>query len=209
MNMSRNPVFFLTLFAVFAILVSAVAMWSDILKINATIKTGDVDIEFIGTPRVFEGSEYGKTWVANCSASLYEVQNEDQDNPAGDNDLELVITINNAYPCYYCKVQDVSVKNTGSVPVKLSVTVYANNTLCERKIDAWGQYYYACDVDNNGKIDIVLWGCFTSLENLQLHPGESTSFTVDTHVEQDAKQSSIYNIEILIKGIQWNEAPLG
>ena len=60
--MSRNPVFFLTLFAVFAILVSAVAMWSDILKINATIKTGDVDIKFIGTPRVFEGGEYGKPW---------------------------------------------------------------------------------------------------------------------------------------------------
>jgi hypothetical protein len=208
MNMSRNPVFFLTLFAVFAILVSAVAMWSDILKINATIKTGDVDIEFIGWPRVYEGDEYEKPWVASCSASLYEVQNEDQDNPAGDNDLELVITINNAYPCYYCKVHDVSVENTGSVPVKLSVTVYANNTLCERKKDAWGQYYYACDVDNNGEADIVLWGCFTSLENLQLHPGESASFTVDTHVEQDAEQSSIYNIEILIKGIQWNEAPL-
>jgi len=195
---------------ILGVLLSAIAMWSDTLKINGVVNTGDVDIKFIGTPRVYEGNEYGKPWVADCSASLYEVQNEDLSNPAGDNDLELVITINNAYPCYYCKVHDVSVKNTGSVPVKLSVTVYANNTLCERKLDhAWGQYYYACDVDNDGEADIVLWGCFTSLENLQLHPGESTSFTVDTHVEQDAEQSSIYNIEILIKGIQWNEASLG
>jgi len=206
---SRRSIIFLTLFTVFAIVASAIAMWSDTLKINATIETGDVDIEFTGTPRIFEGAEYGKPWVANCTAELVEVQNEDSGNPAGNNDLELVIKVDNAYPCYYCKVSDVNVKNTGSVPVKLFVTVYANNTKCVRKEDPWlGQYYYGCDVDGNREDDIVLWGCFTSLEGVQLEPGGSISFTVDMHVEQDAEQSSTYTIEILIKGIQWNEAPL-
>ena len=204
---SRRSIFFLTLLAVFAIVVSAFAMWSDILKINATIETGDVDIKFTGTLRIFEGLEYGKPWVANCSAELTEVQDEDEDNPAGNNDLELDIHVYNAYPCYYCKVSDVSVKNTGSVPVKLKTSVYANDTECELKTDELGQPYYGCDVDGNDNdiYDIVLWGCFTSLEGVQLEPGESISFTVDMHVEQDAEQSNTYTIKILIKGIQWNE----
>ena len=204
---SRRSIFLLTLLAVFAIVVSAFAMWSDILKINATIETGDVDIEFTGTPWIFEGEEYGKPWVANCSAELTDVQDEDLNNPAGNNDLELNIHVYNAYPCYYCKVFNVNVKNTGSVPVKLKTSVYANDTKCELKI-LWGQYYYGCDVDGNKIDDIVLWGCFTSLEGRQLEPGESIDFTVDMHVEQDAEESNTYTIKILIKGIQWNEYPV-
>ena len=106
------------------------------------------------------------------------------------------------------KVFNVNVKNTGSVPVKLKTFVYANDTKCELKTDEWGQYYYGCDVDRNDIDDIVLWGCFTSLEGEQLEPGESISFTVDMHVEQDAEQSNTYTIKILIKGIQWNEYPV-
>ncbi len=188
-----------------AVVAGALAMWSDTLKINATIETGSVDIEFVGTPRVYEGSEYGKPWVASCAAELVEVQDEDLGNPAGDNDLDLKIVVTNAYPCYYCKVHDVSVKNTGTIPVKLKTSVYIDGAECELKVDPWGQYYYACDADGNGVADVVIWGCITSLEGVQLEPGESISFTVDLHVEQDAEEEATYVIEILIKGIQWNE----
>ncbi|MEM4550575.1 MAG: hypothetical protein QXG82_03965 [Sulfolobales archaeon] len=188
-----------------AILASAVAMWYDILKIHAEVKTGSVDVEFTGNPRVFEGEEYGKPWVASCSATLKEHVNEDEGNPSGDNDLELVITVSNAYPCYYCKVSDVNVKNTGTVPVKLAVEVKADGRTCVRKIDRWGQYYYECDADGDGDLDLVLWGCFTSLEGVQLEPGGTISFTVDMHVEQGASEGATYEVQILIKAIQWNE----
>ena len=188
-----------------AILASAVAMWYDTLKIHATIDTGSVDVEFTGTPRVFEGSEYGKPWVASCSAALEEYVNEDEDNPSGNNDLDLVITISNAYPCYYCKVSDVNVKNTGTIPVKLAVEVKADGRTCVRKTDPWGQYYYECDADDDGDLDLVLWGCFTSLEGVQLKPGDTISFTVDMHVEQGASEGDTYVVQILIKAIQWNE----
>jgi len=190
-----------------AVVAGALAMWSDTLKINATIETGDVDIAIVGTPRVFEGEEYGKPWVASCTAELVEVQDEDLGNPSGDNDLELSITVSNAYPCYYCKVHDVSVKNTGTIPVKLmrpSVTI--DGTTCELKVDEWGQYYYSCDADGNGVADVIVWGCITSLEGIQLEPGGTVSFTVDLHVEQDAEELATYVVKIIIKGIQWNEA---
>ena len=188
-----------------AVVAGALAMWSDTLKINATIKTGDVDIEFVGTPRVFEGDEYDKPWVASCAAELVEVQNEDEGNPAGNNDLELSITVSNAYPCYYCKVHDVAVENIGTIPVKLKVSVYIDNVECERRVDPRGQYYYFCDADGNGEADVVLWGCITSLEGVQLEPEKTISFTVDLHVEQDAEELKTYVIKIFIKGIQWNE----
>jgi len=188
-----------------AVVAGAVAMWSDTLKINAEIGTGEVDIEFFGTPRVFEGEEYGKPWVADCTAELVEVQNEDEGNPAGNNDLELSIVVTNAYPCYYCKVSDVLVKNTGTIPVKLKTSVYIDNVECERVTDEWGQIYYFCDADGNGVADVVIWGCITGLEGEQLEPGETISFTVDLHVEQDAEELTTYVIKIFIKGIQWNE----
>jgi predicted ribosomally synthesized peptide with SipW-like signal peptide len=193
-----------------AVISGALAMWYDTLKINATIETGYVDIEFSGTPSVDEGMEYGKPWVASCSAQLVEVQDEDPNNPAGNNDLDLKIVISNAYPCYHCKVSNVLVKNTGSVPVKLDTTVYIIYGSTEIECSAYedqatGETKYACDTDGNGKADIVVWGCFTSLDGKQIEPGGTQSFTVDIHVEQDAEQKSTYTVEIIIRGIQWNE----
>ncbi len=185
----------------------ALAMWSDTLKISATVETGEVDVEFVGTPAVYEGDEYGKPWVASCSATLVDVQNEDEGNPTGDNDAELVIHVTNAYPCYYCKVNNVVVKNTGTIPVKLKIVgVYADSVSCTSYTDpSTGETKYSCDVDGDGKADLIVWGCFTTLEGYQLEPGYTKSFTVDLHVEQDAEESSEYVIKIIIKGIQWNE----
>jgi len=188
-----------------AVVAGAVAMWSDTLKVNVVVETGDVDVGIVGTPRVFEGGEYGKPWVADCAAELVEVQNEDEGNPAGNNDLELSIVVTNAYPCYYCKVHDVAVENIGTIPVKLKVSVYIDGIECERRVDPWGQYYYFCDADGDGEANVVIWGCITSLDGLQLEPRHSVSFTVDLHVEQDAEELKTYVIKIFIKGIQWNE----
>ena len=122
-----------------AIVAGALAMWSDTLKISATIETGGVDIEFVGRPRVFEGYEYGKPWVASYGAELIEVQDEDEGNLAGSNDLELSITVSNAYPSYYCRVYDVSVENTDTIPVKLMTSsVNIDGAACDLRWMIWG-----------------------------------------------------------------------
>ena len=118
------------------------------------------------------------------------MQDEDLGNPAGNNDLELSITVSNAYPCYYCKVHNVSVKNTGTIPVKPRIrSVTINGIACELKVDRWRQYYF-CDADGNGVADVVVWGCFTSLvKGMQLEPGKTISFTVELHVERTLRSS--------------------
>jgi len=195
------------------VLGSALAMWYDTLKIQATIESGDVDVEFgeqIHITEVGQGEEYGKPWVANCSASYAEVEDEDLGNPFGNNDLELNITIVNGYPCYGCKVENLQVYNTGTIPVKFKIvnvtagllggTMYSCTKVLEDSIT-----YYECDVNNDGKNDINLWGCFTSLEGQQLEPGNWTAFTFEAHIKQDAPENSTIIVQIKIRAIQWNE----
>ncbi|MEM2297214.1 MAG: hypothetical protein QXH10_07300 [Ignisphaera sp.] len=204
-----------TMFAVIplillTILGSALAMWYDVLKIRAIVETGSVDVEFSGRLYVedFENKD-----VARCSARYAEIENEDANNPFGNNDLELSITVDNAYPCYICKVNTVYVKNVGSIPVHVKIdriiaSVAGSPTagICEQKFDPNRGPYFECDVDNDGDADINLWGCFTSfLRDIQLHPGKEKSFTVELHVKQGAEENSSFTIQIYLKARQYNE----
>ena len=173
------------------VLGSALAMWYDTLKIKATISTGDVDVKFGKVDSV--ESDHGKPWVANCYASYAEVEDEDVGNP-----------------CYGCKVEKLQVYNTGTIPVKFKIvnvtagllggTMYSCTKVLEDSIT-----YYECDANNDGKNDINLWGCFTSLEGQQLEPGNWASFTFEAHIKQDAPENSTIIVQIRIRAIQWNE----
>lgn len=191
------------------ILGTALAMWYDVLKIKATVETGSVDVGFRGSIYVEEISElYGKD-VARCSARYEEVENEDMNNPFGDDDLELNIVVDNAYPCYICKVDTVNIVNLGTIPVKVKidrVIALPSGRECELKYDPNRGYYYECDVDGDGDADINLWGCFTSfISDIQLHPGDQKSFTVELHIKQGAEESSSFTVQIYLKARQYNE----
>ena len=97
-----------------AVVAGAVAMWSDTLKINATIETGEVKVKFSDwycpdqgpDERLpgFSNSE-GKD-VASCSVDVY------------GNPIKLKVEIKNAYPGYTANVS-ILVGNIGTIPVKL------------------------------------------------------------------------------------------
>jgi len=170
--LSMSIVFVLAL-----ILASAFAMWSDVLKTNVAVSTGDVDVSFDGY-KVVEGAEYGKPWVANCIVDLIEVEDEDLNNPAGDNDLDLAITIENGYPGYSCTIY-FNVTNTGTIPVI-------------------GPFYEMPEIPEG--LEVV----FNPMPS-QLHPGDKAEYTVYVEVLQEAKQKNTYEIQIHLKYIQWNE----
>jgi hypothetical protein len=167
-----------------AIIGSAAAMWSDSLKVAITIKTGDVDVEF-GTISVDDTGidpGYDKD-VAKCYADLMEIQNEDNGNPTGNNDLDLNITIVNGYPSYSCNVT-FTVINTGTIPVKgPHVTTLSSNLSS------------AVTCTNN----------FTP--ERQIEPGQSETFWIKCHVEQSAAENSTYVLELKLMFHQWNEEP--
>ena len=210
----RKAIVFLAAIIILSILGSALAMWYDILKIRTTVETGEVDVEFDGPIYVQEVSERDGKDVASCSAEFIEVEDEDLNNPFGNNDLELKITVDNAYPCYICKVNSVNVINTGTIPVKVSIArIEAYPTghpdqarVCTLMYNPDYGDYFECDVDGDGDADINLWGCFTGfLEDIQLHPGEYKSFTVELHVKQGAEEDSSFTVQIYLMARQWNE----
>lgn len=162
-----------------SIILSALALWSETLKVNSIVETGNVDVEFeLGS--VVEGDEYGKPWVANCTVSLMQIEDEDEDdgNPSGDNDLDLNITIVNGYPGYSCTVY-FNVSNVGTIPVI-------------------GPFLTMPEVPE---------GLVVSFEPVlsQLHPGDEAEYSIYIKVQQEATQSTIYTLQIHLQYIQWNE----
>jgi len=157
----------------------ALAMWSDTLKISATVETGEVDVEF-GDYSCIEGDEYGKPWVADCSVTLDEVEDEDPNNPTGNNDLDLIVTISNAYPGYSCVVK-FTVVNVGTIPVKLL------------------EYRFEGIDDDALEVLLVI------PEDTQIEPGESSEYELHIEILQEAMESTTYMFQIHLTFAQWNE----
>ncbi|MEM1611112.1 MAG: hypothetical protein QXQ57_05660 [Sulfolobales archaeon] len=197
----------------------AVAMWSDSLKIASTIKTGDVDISFGGSPVTADNEPFlpEPKDVGKCLASFQQIQDEEHvvrdsfpqfGSNAGNNDLEINITLVNVYPSYMCKVNNVSVVNTGSVPVKiLAKLLLPPSAICTQRLDQIFGPVWDCDMDGDGDLDLNIWGSFLTTNGTQLEPGGSKTFTVEMHVKQGAPENSTFSFEILFIGIQWNEFP--
>ncbi len=168
-----------------AVVGSAAALWSDSLKILVTVNTGNVDVEF--SPPTTNDPEgnidpgYDKN-VATCYASLDEIENEDDDNPPGNNDLDLNITIVNAYPSYSCTVI-FDVTNVGTIPVKGPHIIEV--------INEFG--------------DGVSW--MHNMTEVQIDPGQSVWFEIMFHVEQPADENATYTLQLRLMFHQWNEEP--
>jgi len=102
-----------------AVVAGAVAMWSDTLKINAAIETGEVKVKFSdwycsdqGPDEQLPGfsNSEGKD-VASCSVDV-----EEKD--IYSNPIKLKVEIKNTYPGYTANVS-ILVDNIGTIPVKL------------------------------------------------------------------------------------------
>jgi len=164
-----------------AVLGSAIAMWSDALKVKVTVRTGDVDVEF-GEVIVDELPEAEGKDVGACYASLEEIENEDNGNPTGNNDLDLNITIVNAYPSYNCTVY-FKVVNTGTIPVKgPHINIVSSN------------FGSAVTYTHN-------------MTEVQIDPAQSEWFYISFHVEQEASENSTYTLQLKLMFHQWNEEP--
>jgi hypothetical protein len=161
-----------SLMMILVVIGSAMAMWSDNLKIKTVINTGNVDVEFgsISTndPPGSNDPGYGID-VGTCYADKVEIENEDNGNPTGNNDLDLNITIVNAYPSYNCTVT-FEVRNTGTIPVR------GPHVTTDGNFNSWNGTYVMCI------------GNFTEIT---INPGESAWFEISCHVLQAAGENHI------------------
>jgi len=198
-----------TAIATLAVLIAvgvAFALWADVLKIHVEVNTGDVDVQFgsysvteyVGFPDgsggwsfVPEGSDPEAKDVGQCTVALQEVEDEESGSPssAGDNDLDLVITITNGYPGYKCEVE-FNVMNTGSIPVKLYFFDQSGNRLT---------------LPATFTIDDAVECTLSGEDGAQVHPDNSATYTLSCVVQQSASEDSQYMTQIYIQARQWNE----
>lgn len=163
------------------VIAGAVAMWSDTLKINATIKTGEVKVKFSDWMCSDEGSdpqaqgfhnEEGKD-VASCNVNVK--ARDGKGNP-----IKLNVMLNNTYPGYSVDVKFI-VDNIGTIPVKLL-------------------NYNITGVDEN-----ALSVSLSVPEDTQIDSGGSSTYILHITVLQNAKESSTYTFEVDLTFAQWNE----
>jgi len=182
----------------------ALAMWSETLKINVTVNTGEVDVEWsnfwdndtVEKPEAYPPLDVTKVYV----------EAEDWDTE-GDT-IKLNVTIVNAYPCYNVSIYG-NVSNIGTIPVKLlSATIKYTIDAEEQSVSLPLGTWVDLDLDNDSKADINV---FLEISNdadcdgIQIDPGSFDVYELTIHVKQNAAELRTYFFEIEMVFAQWNE----
>jgi len=189
-----------------------VAMWSETLRVNVAVATGEVDWEFVRGSLIWLdacglGPGYGNDWNASYlpepgadqldkDVGCTSVTFIDSD---GDGDYDTMeVTLYNVYPWYYTHIA-FKVHNDGSVPIKIWRIVIDDQEFYEI---GEGEGLYL-DLTGDGKPDILMW--WGDNFGVQLHPCKSADISLDITVLQDAPQGSTLTFTISFEAIQWNE----
>ncbi|MCD6301173.1 MAG: hypothetical protein J7L82_03785 [Staphylothermus sp.] len=159
---------------------TAMAMWSETLRTNVYIDTGEVKVEWsdwycsdTGPDPQAPGfnNDEGKD-VASC---YVEPETIDDGNV-----IKLNVTLVNAYPGYTVNIMMV-VDNIGSIPVKL--------------------YDHQLSGVDAEALDVNL----IIPSDTQIHPNENGTYILEITVLQAANEASTYSFELQLTFAQWNE----
>jgi len=189
----------------------AFAMWSETLKVNTTVDTGELDWEIMeGTLTQkdtcdFPANDYNASFLPQPGA-------QQLDKNVGCTDLELIdsdndgdydtlkITMQNVYPWYYEHIA-FKVHNDGTIPLKIWRVIINGNIYHELNPGAIeGEYF---DFNGDGKNDTLIW--WGDNFGVQLDPCESANISLDITILQDAPEGSTITFTIQLDAIQWNK----
>ena len=160
----------------------ATAMWTDTLKINATIKTGKVDVKWSAVSCSDTGADpqapgfhndEGKN-VASCNVSI-----------VGEGNDTLRIVLSNVYPGYQVVVTGV-VDNIGTIPVKLNSYSINGTATTEFSTSA-------------------LTASLNIPSDTQIEPGKNSTYTLTITIKEAAHQGATYVIDAQLTFANWNE----
>jgi hypothetical protein len=160
-------------------------LWSEVLTIEGSVMTGEVDVGFTG-PWIEEGVDVGGTYItpepgntgADCQAEVLKSSGGD------DNGFNLLrITVTGAYPSYHCKV-GFGVENLGTVPVLVYQPVPSGAV----------------------EVPIVIESCYA--DGVQVEQGQPPAeCRLDIHFTNDSgiDENSMYEFAYTVEARQWNE----
>lgn len=199
--------------------ISALAMWSETLRVNSAISTGEVDWRIVpGTVIYLDacgllpgyGFNGGYDWNAtylplpgakqldkDVGCTMVTLIDSDSD---GDMDT-MNVTLRNVYPYYYTHIA-FKVHNDGTIPIKIWRVIIKGQEfykLNEQEL----QQGVELDLNNDGKPDVLIW--WGNNFGVQLHPCNSADISFDVTVLQEAPEASTLSFTVSFEAVQWNE----
>lgn len=175
MRVPKIAVIFLTVIIAIALCGVGYALWAQTLDIGGTVQTGDFNGGFTACPTndppgtIDPGKDKDVAW---CTAELAEPENGGYE--------QVIVTIENAYPCYECEV-NVTVQNHGTPPMRIA------------RVDVFNP--------NPDELTVTHQG----LKDVELDRGEWVVGTVKVHLEQPALQGHIYIFTIELHLELWRD----
>ena len=165
------------------------AMWSETLRANVYVNTGEVKVKWsewycsdTGPDPQDEyygySNEEGKD-VAQCIVTAEQWAHDPPD------PIKLNITLVNAYPGYSVNVTMI-VDNIGTVPVKLYNI-------------SWTHW------DPEDAEALFVYMVYPT--DTQIEPGENATYVLYITVLQSANETSTYSFDVELTFAQWNEVP--
>lgn len=231
--MNKTKLFFTASIALLIIAASTIAyaMWSETLRVNANVNTGELDaaivraytsdevpppgiLDYNGTPTSMpDPGDFvwtGEGWVAVISGDINYTQ-LDKDyawattqlvDSDGDGDYDTVnVKIHNAYP-FYMVWFSLEVDNVGTVPFFIDEYIVNGTVLTKDDITANNLVFLDADGDKDPELLIQLY----DLLGTQIDPGQGRESSWRIVVLQDADENSEYTISIRLVAVQWNES---
>ena len=170
----------LAVIAAMALVGIGYAHWTETITISGTVDTGELDCGW--SWETGWDTESDEKDVSSISA---EGVDEDGD---GDYD-ELVVTINNAYPCihYYLPID---IKNTGTIPGEI-----ASIDIDTSGLPSGSTVEIQEDPDKDPDIGV----------DVQIDPGEEAYGILHVHLPQDAEENTDYTFTVSVEFVQWND----
>ena len=202
-----------------ASLFAAYAMWSDTLRVNSQVGTGELDWEIMNGTVIyldacglqpgygyFRGNDRNATYLPapgavqldkDVGCTLVELIDSD-----GDGDYDTMnVTLNNVYPWYYTHIA-FKVHNDGTIPLKIWRVIIDGQEFYELNEQEL-QQGVELDLTGDSKPDVLVW--WGNNFGVQLHPCQSADISFDITVLQDAPQGSTLTFTISFDAVQWNE----
>ncbi len=166
---------------------AALAMWSETLKLNVYVNTGEVKVKWSNWSCSDVGPDpqapgFNNTEGKDVATCIVEPEIYD----AEGNPIKMNITLDNVYPGYAVNITLV-VDNIGTVPVKL----LAYN---------WTHF----DPADEEALNVTLY----IPSDTQIDPPNGTgTYILEIIVTQQANETATYNFDLELTFAQWNEVP--
>ncbi|MEM1843610.1 MAG: hypothetical protein QXD75_03710 [Desulfurococcaceae archaeon] len=197
----------------------AFAMWSETLRVNSAVSTGEVDWRIVPGSLIyldacglqpgygfFAGNDWNATYLPQPGAIQLDkdvgctsVVLMDGD---GDGDMDTMnVTLHNTYPYYYTHIA-FKVHNSGTIPVKIWRVIINGQEFYELNEQVL-QQGVELDLTGDDRPDVLIW--WGNNFGIQLHPCQSADISFDLTLLQDAPEGATLTFIVRFEAVQWNE----